>query len=88
VAQGQKIDLVHFSSGGGLGCPGKRDVAFGFRSFWSFGGGSRGSARLLGWRGRRSDASDGGRAVGALVGAQGGVHFSLFCGLIGEMGTW
>ena len=36
MAQGQKVNLAHFSSRNSLGCAKKRDITFKFRSFLNF----------------------------------------------------
>ena len=50
MAQGQKINLAHFSSRNSLGCAKKRDITFKFRSFLNFEKSSKNSTRLLQWK--------------------------------------
>ena len=85
MAQGQKINLAHFSSRNSLGCAKKRDITFKFRSFLNFEKSSKNSTRLLQWKNHQNDASVKGHTIKTLVKAQKKIHFSLFCNLIREI---
>ena len=85
MAQGQKINLVHFSSRNSLGRPKKRDITFKFRSFLNFEKSSKNSTRLLKCKNHQNGASVKGYTIKTLVKAQKKIHFSSFCNLIREI---
>ena len=85
MAQGQKINQVHFSPRNSLGCPKKRDITFKFRSFLNFEKTSKNSTRLLKKKNHQNDASVKGHTIKTLVKVQKKIHCSLFSNLIREV---
>ena len=83
MAQGQKINLVHFSSRNSLGCLKKRDITFKFCSFF------KEKLEKLHMSPEveklQNDASVKDHIIKTLVKAQKKIHFSLFCYLIREI---